>query len=347
MIALLLTLLTQLTWAETLTIDTLSRTERKLVEQISTKIAPFAQAINTQSTKKNGYQLARADLDAGLSLEAGLLVFSKSFERSIELVWERNEAKQSTSEMIEIALNGDENELAATMMTSIQHRLGERWSNTRVREKIIRTIYKDARKINRYILSIAHFNASGKSDWIVANYFKNYYFSVAGDLLLTGASYDSRLRFRFRVPSVLEPKAPSTRYEKRVARRLHRLSQHFAEVQAMDMPYHRFTMNRVRFLSDLELGLDFGAFEVSKGRGLLLEWTPRKRETFDKGLIPGMTPESLRRLASLFEEQINDYGVMELSQIRLKGALEANMELGFFSISKARDVEYHYRRRQL
>lgn len=113
------------------------------------------------------------------------------------------------------------------------------------------------------------------------------------------------------------------------------------------MPYHRFVMNRVRYLSDLELGIKLGPLEVSKGRGLLLEWLPRKRNIFNKGLIPGMTPESLRTLANVFENRVEVSGVMELSQIRFKGSLESNFELGFFSVSKARDVDYHYRRRQL
>lgn len=347
MIALLLTLFSHLSWAEPLTLESLSRTERKLMNQISEKITPFAQAINQQAAKLDqSYQLARADLDMTLSIEAGLLVFSKSHERSIELVWQRNESKTSPLDEIELTVSGDVDHVAKSMITQIQHRLGERWSNTKVRQKIIRTIYRDARRINRYILSIANFNARGESDWYVANYFKNYYFGVGGDLLFSGVSYDSRLRFRFRVPNVLMPTLPSSRYERRVERRLQRLSTHFSEVASLDMPYHRFTMNRARYLSDLELGINFGPLEVSKGRGLLLEWLPRKRNVFPKSLIPGMTPESLRTLASVFENSVRDFGVMELAQIRLKGALETNFELGFFSISKARDVEYHYRRRQ-
>lgn len=166
MIALLLTLFTHLCWAEPLTLETLSRTEKKLVHQITEKITPFVKAINQHASKQgSSYQLARADLDMAISIEAGLLVFSKSHERSIELVWQRNEAQKSAlEEEIEVTVSSDVEQVAKSMITQIQHRLGERWSNTRVRQKIIRTIYRDARRINRYILSIANFNARGESD---------------------------------------------------------------------------------------------------------------------------------------------------------------------------------------
>lgn len=333
--------------SDELTVESISGRERVLAKQISRVITPFTSAIEGKvraaSPSPSGYYLERADLDFSMSWEAGILFFSKEHARAVELVWEKEKDK-ILPEVEELLITGDEKSLENELIAKVALHLGEKWSNTKFRRRIIKILSRDARRINRYILAVSRFN--GSRNWYVANYFKNYYFGIEGNILETGISYDKRLRFRFRVPQTLSPMPEELdKYHRKVFRRLDRLASHFAEVNALDMPYHRFEMNRVRYLSDYDLNLDLGVLEVSKGRGLLLEWKPAETFLRTKGLIPGMTPAALRNLANFFEHKVPDAGPLRLSQIRLSGSLEKNLSLLFFSVSKARDVEYHYRRK--
>jgi hypothetical protein len=328
--------------------ELLQRQDQRLVNQIQNHISPFSESIEQKNSKKSSYQLERADLDFGLSGELGILFFSKGHERAVELIWERKEKKNNSSEVqdIEIVLTGDDDETTKMLLKNIKFHLGEKWANTKLRKKIINTIYKDARKINRYIHVVTSFN--GSKNWYVRNYFKNYYFGASGEILVAGVGYDKRLRFRFTTPSVLvNSTPPKSRYQRRVTRELNKLADHFEEVSSVDMPYHIFEMNRVRYLTDYGLDIDLGFMEISKGRGLLLEWVPSEKNAFNKSLFPGMTAESMRVLASFFENNIKEGENFHLGQIRLKGAIEKQLSLFFLSISRSRNIEYHYRRRTL
>lgn len=328
--------------------ELLQRHDQRLVNQIQNHISPFVQSIERNEKKHSSYQLAQADLEFGLSAELGILFFSKGHERAVELIWERKEKKDTDTQTneIEVTLTGNDDETAKTLLKNIKFHLGEKWANTKLRKRIISTVYKDARKINRYIKVVTAFN--GTKNWYVRNYFKNYYFGASGEILVAGVGYDKRLRFRFTTPSVLiNNQPPKSRYQRRVTRELNKLADHFEEVSSVDMPYHNFEMNRVRYLTDYGLDIDLGFMEISKGRGLLLEWVPSEKNVFNKSLFPGMTAESVRVLASFFENNIKEGENFHLGEIRLKGAIEKQLSLFFLSVSRSRNIEYHYRRRTL
>lgn len=338
---LLFSLLSLSAGASVLDVETVNRGERKLVSELQEQLVDFSSTLDKLSDdhKNSEYELSRIDLELALSTELGIKLFSTQFEKGIDLIWEKKK-EVSLDEEIEVTIGHDEKETAGIMLPHFLKVLGETKANSRLREKVIKILFSEARKIHRYIEAVASFN--GSEDWYVANYLKNFYFSASGDLLFAGVTYDKRLRFRFKTPAPMVEPSEKSRFERRVHRRLRRLSRHFAEVAAQDGVEHRFTMNRVRYLSNMELGIDLEVGEISKGKGLLLEWRPTPNRSFNKFLYP-FSPGALRSLATIFENSVPDGKDYHLAQIRIKGSLEHELKLLFFSVTKSRDIEYHYR----
>jgi hypothetical protein len=318
--------------------------ENKIRSDLKEKVSPIPFKIDEIALGKetSAYGLQRFDLDLSLSASLGIMVFSKDVEKAIELVWERKKNEVTNFDEIEdINMGASPEETAEIMLPHVMKVLSELKANNKVKRKVIKRIYRDARKISRYVKAIQTFN--GKESWYIGNYFKNYYFSISGEILGSGVSYDKRLRFRFKTPTPLVLSNISKRLEKRIHRRLTRMARHFLAVQSLDGPEHRFAMNRVRTVEGFEGNVNFGLGEVSYGRGILLEWFPGFQASLASSLKRMYPPQYLRSLATSIESVIPDTKNFELSQIRIKGSLESELSFLIMSVSKFREIEYHYR----
>lgn len=315
---------------------------QNLEPQIAQTIAPLVGHFDQLADTHAGYRLARIDLDFSLSAELGVLIFSKEKEKGIELVWERRKSKAS-EEVTDVVLTEDSNAVVAQMLPPVLEVLSQKRASNRLRQKIVKRLYRDAKEMTALVQTLARFN--GSESWYVANYFKLYHFSVDGDLVFAGASYDQRLRFRFRTPSVLEPIEGLSRRQRRLEKRLRKLARHLENVAAQDGPEHRFELNRVRSVESLHGGIDASVASVSAGKGVLLEWRPLPGAQASKWLRFPVTPTALRATATAFENSIPDSRHFELSQIRLKSSRDSELSFLFFSVTRSRDTEYHYRRR--
>lgn len=318
--------------------------EMKLARDLQRQFKHFPQELDRAAEKSSqGYALSRVDVGLGMSVTAGLKIFSVEKEKSIELVWQRELAKSTEDTTLAAPVTGEPTETLRYVLPRVLEVLAEARATNRVRRSVIRALERDARKLNRYVRAVSTFNQLG-TQWQVESYFKNYYFSAGGDLLVTGLRYDKRLRFRFYVPTVLSPARSRTRYERRIHRRLQSMARHLADVSARDDLTHRFVLNRVRSVELYDLSLDLGFAEISKGRGILLEWKPLGPVMPQEKHFP-YHPSVLRRLATTLEQNIPDGDTFKLSQIRLQGSLTKELSLLILSYQRTRDIEYHYRRR--
>lgn len=310
--------------------------------QIEHAVTPVVERFDELAETQAGYQLARIDLDFSLSAELGVLFFSKEKEKGIELVWERRETKAS-EEVTDVVLTTDTEAVVQQMLPPVLEILSQKKASNRLREKIIKRLYRDAKEMNSLVQNLARFN--GSESWYVANYFKLYHFSVDGDLVFAGASYDKRLRFRFRTPSVMHADQPLTRKQRRLERRLRKLARHLESVAKQDGPEHRFQLSRVRSIESLRGGLDASVASASAGKGILLEWLPLPESQVTKWVRFPLTPSALRATATALENAVPDSRHFELSQIRLKNSRDSELSFLFLSVTRSRDIEYHYRRR--
>lgn len=318
--------------------------ENKLHIDFQKRISSIPLRIDELSSKneKSSYQLQRFDLDLSVSSEFGILVFSNEIEKALELVWERKEQNNlSDVETEEVNIGVSANETAQQMLPHVIRVLSDLNATNRVRKRVIKKVYKDAQKLTKYVKALQSFN--GKESWYVANYFKNYYFSASGKVLGNGVKYDKRLRFRFRTLTPAVIPSISKNYEKRIHKRLSRMARHFLAVQALDLPHHRFEMNRVRAVDGFSGNINFGFGEVSTGKGILLEWLPTNNSHFISKFLPTYLPGYLRGLTNIIESSVPDTKNFKLSQIRIKGSIENELSFLFFSLSKSREIEYHYR----
>ncbi len=320
--------------------------ENKLHLEFKERISSIPLKIDELSSKKKnyGHQLQRFDLDLSVDAEFGVLIFSKEIEKALELVWERIEqGNLSDIETKELDVGASANETAQKMLPHVIEVLSDLNATNRTRKSVIRKVYKDARKLTKYVKALQSFN--GKESWYVANYFKNYYFSASGKVIGNGVKYDKRLRFRFRTLTPVVLPSISKTYEKRVHKRLTRMAHHFLAVQSLDLPHHRFEMNRVRAVDGFNGTINLGLGEVSTGKGILLEWLPTNSSRFISKFVPSYSPGYLRRLTNTIESSVPNTKNFKLSQIRIKGSIENELSFLIFSLSKFREIEYHYRLR--
>lgn len=131
--------------------------ENKLHTEFQKRISSIPLRIDELSSKKenSSYQLQRFDLDLSVSAEFGVLVFSKEIEKALELVWERKEQNNlSDAETEEVNVVISANETAQQMLSHVIRVLSDLNATNRLRKRVIRKVYKDARKLTMYVKAL-------------------------------------------------------------------------------------------------------------------------------------------------------------------------------------------------
>ncbi len=337
--------------AEKLSFEKLSFFEDKIASQLSQKLMGFPSKLDNLALEEksaSSYYLDQVDLSFDVSLEAGVKFFSAEIEKGVELIWNRAKDLEAEDKILDINLEISEPEkMSKSMFSMVMRVFKDKKDDNKFKRRMMKLLYRDAKKINRYVKAVSQFNRN-QPDWYVDNYFKNYNFSLRGEVLGSGLRYDKRVRFRLRMPSPIIFEDDLSKYEERVIKRLEKLSNHFKTVADNDEIYNLFHMNRVRYTDSYAFGFSIGAISAAKGTGITLEFKPKpfSRNIQNKFILHDKvySPKFLRAFATTLEKVVPEGDQFKLAQIRIKGSLTSELDLILFNISKSRDIEYHYRR---
>jgi hypothetical protein len=314
----------------------------KSSEEIISKVDSALVTHDSQHREKK-YRLDRVDMAFGISAEAGLLFLSSEKEKSVEFIWERNKEKAlplEVSEDVSFELSPDVNENYRIISKYVFHSLSKN-GKYRVQQKLVRQLYKDAKKLTSIFHAASTYQ--GKDGWRINRIFKNYYFSISGDLVFGNLTYDKRLRFRFKINHLYKTALPTIK-EKRLHRKFSGFITHFEKLRSHDDIYSRLKLDRVWMLNTLDKSLDLKFLKVSKGRGIQFEYLYS-----DKGMSHYISSpnnsigRATRDFVNLLDFQKLMTSNFDLAQIRLSGGITKEFNFVFGAISSSKTIEYHYR----
>lgn len=288
--------------------------------------------------------LDRLDIGLGFNASGSLGIFSFGKSSSIELIWRRKENTKKELKEITININPlmSADDLYKSLESNMNSIIDFQNINNRIKRRITKTLYKDAKKINYFSKLVLETPQIG--NWYINSFSRNYYFSSSigfTDNLSLG--YEKRIRFRFKVnqtPLRVEDK----KYNLFIMSVMNTLN----VIQMRDNIHDGFDLYRCRAMIDFELGFDLFFFSKSVGKGFLVEF--KKNEKFS---TPIQTKDYLHhRIMSKVTNSINniisqkelDGGSLELNQVRYSFALSGEFDFVLASIEKYSSIDLHFKR---
>lgn len=288
--------------------------------------------------------LDRLDIGLGFNASGSLGIFSFGKSSSIELIWRRKENLKKEQKEITIDINPlmSTDELYKSLESHMGSIVNFQNINNRIKRKIIKTLYKDAKKINYFSKLVLETPQIG--NWYINSFWRNYYFSSSiGFTENLSLGYEKRIRFRFKVnqtPMRIENK----KYNPFIMSVMNTLN----VLQTRDNLHDGLDLYRCRAMIDFELGFDLFFFSKSVGKGFLVEFkkndkfsTPIKTKDYFHHRIMSKITNSINNLISQKEL---DGGALELNQVRYRFALSGELDFVLASIEKSSSIDLHFKR---
>lgn len=294
--------------------------------------------------------LDRFDLSLGVNKSGGLGIFSYGKSSTMELIWKRQAVPLDETVNVEINLTpySGEKEIADDLVANLREVLDFKLIRGKVRRRIIKTLYQDASKINRFVQTLYHTPQIGQ--WYVHSFWRNYYFSTSyGILDNLNLGYSKRVRFRFklnRTPYVL-----NSTEQKADNRILTGLLSTFNQVTAMENQEDDFDFYRVWASFDINVGFNLLIFSKSVGKGFLVDMRKNNAYTSDQQFSSNFSAKAVSHITNkingFISNRLDDREqIMQLDQVRYMFGISKELDLSLVTVEKAADLNFQFRRKR-
>lgn len=297
--------------------------------------------------------LDRFDLALGVNSSGGIGIYSIGKSKSIEMIWRRRSPEKPKAKKEDIIINIDPLKEDSAIAQEMVEQLGEivdfSQIRGRIKRKIIRTLYRDASRINKFAKMVI--NTPQVGHWYTSAFWKNYYFSSSFGLLdVLNIGYAKRVRFRFKIT-----RAPYRIESEQSTSLLTRMMGMFNRVNKLENQEDQFDLHRVWASVDFNLDFDILIFSKSIGKGYLVEF--RKKEDYidhpHANIRFGKLPARLvSAVSNTFNQQIskrieNDQdNIMAIDRVRYIFGISNSFDLSLVSLEKDSNINFHFKRRK-
>ena len=293
----------------------------------------------------------RFDIGFGVTTSGSIGIFSVGASKAIEFIWEREEEKvvePSTSEKtISLYPNMKEGEIQYLLVKNLEAVIDFDSLKPSVRRRIIRTLYKDASRIN--LLAKTMYKTRQVGHWYTRAFWRIYNFSSSyGILDDLSVGYAKRVRFRFNLNQ--SPYRYSDGEDSKPSKLLFSLMKRFNEVSNRDSSEDNFWLYRVFTEMSFNVSGDVLVFSKSIGTGYLLDF--RRTDKFvpydhveDDFKLSSKVVTKVTNYINKFVSKLNtDTKGFPLSQIRYSFAVSSEFDVLMASVEKEAEIQFHFKR---
>jgi hypothetical protein len=289
-------------------------------------------------------RLDRLDIGLGVNSSGSLGLFSFGKSKAIELIWKKNEVQKSESNEKVINLNpyAGVDAYFQQMKVAMEEVINFSQIKNRIKKKIIKTLYRDAKKVNAFVRTL--YATPQVGSWYISGFWRNYYFSSSfGILDSLNLGHEKRIRFRFNILTT-----PFELAEKKHNKFIHSVFNTLNMIQLRDNLSDGLDLYRCRASIDYSIGFDLFFFSKSIQKGFLVEF---KKNTKNTSLIE--TNDRLHhRLISKVTNKMNsiiatkelDAPNLSLNQVRYSFSLAGELDFVLASFEKETTLDLHFKR---